>query len=376
MDVKRRARAGLLCMFLLLVTACGGEAGTDADAEGTAEEGDGQAEGAPALPDPDSTGELLPDTVTADRPYRVGFSFPQIEIPFFVNVSYGAAQECERLGIECLFTFGGGYDRPEVQVQDIEELLGQGVDALAISPADDVSLVPVLQPAVDQGVVVTSFAGLISGLDYYGFEGVSHYEKGEAFTNAVVDCLQEKGLEEAELLGIGAAQGVGSYTPVEQAYEDILGTGDAAGYEMVYHQYTNETREEAIRVTEDALSAYPDPDGILPGAPEIGQGVIQVLRGRGFQPGDVCLSTGGGWDSASEAAIREGWYYNMTVQQAVVTGQQNIRKVVAHLNGDDVPFYIPEPLLIVSADDIDDLDLETLIAPEGYTPVSRVEPTG
>ena len=327
----------------------------------------------PPLPDPDSTGELLPDSITAEGDYTIGFSFPQIDIPFFVHVSYGAVRECERLGIECIFTFGQGYDRPEAQLQDVEDLLAQGVDAISVAPADDVSLVPILQRALDQGTLVTSFTALISGLDYYGYEGVSHYEKGKLAADSVVECLQEKGLDEAEVIGIGASAGVGSYVPVEQANEDTFGVGDAAGYEMVYHQYTNETREDAIRVTEDALSAHPDPDAIVPGAPEPGQGALQVLRQRGVQPGEVCIATGGGWDPASEEAVREGWYYAMAVQQAVVTGEQNIRKPVAHLNGDDVPFFIQEPVLKIDRDNIEEFNLEELTSPEGYTPVARVE---
>jgi ABC-type sugar transport system substrate-binding protein len=361
----------LVAVLALLGAACGSD-----DDGGDSSGGDasgGTSEGLPPLPDPDSTGDLLPDSITAEGDYAIGFSFPQIDIPFFVNVSFGAAEECKRLGIECIFTFGGGYDKPEVQVQDVQDLIAQGVDAVSVAPADDVSLVPVLQGALDQGILVTSFTASISGLDYYGYEGVSHYDKGAMFTNAVTDCLHGKGLEEAEIIGVGAAKGVGSYTPVEQAYKDILGQGENAGYEMVYHQYTNETREEAIRVTEDALSAYPEPDAILAGAPEIGQGVIQVLKQRGFEPGEVCLSTGGGWDSASGDAIREGWYYSMAVQEAVVTGQQNIRKPVAHLNGEDVPFSISEPLLEVNSENVDSLDLSLLVATEGYTPVAHVE---
>lgn len=356
----------LMAVLALVGVACGGD-----DGDG----GSGAAaEGLPPLPDAESTGDLLPDSIEADGDYVIGFSFPQIDIPFFVNVSFGAAQECERLGIECIFTFGGGYDKPEVQVQDVQDLIAQGVDAVSVAPADDVSLIPVLEGALEQDILVTSFTALISGLDYYGYEGVSHYDKGAMFTTSVTDCLREKGLDQAEILGVGAAKGVGSYAPVEEAYKDILGVGENEGYEMVYHQYTNETREEAIRVTEDALSAHPEPDAIIAGAPEIGQGVIQVLKARGFAPGDVCLSTGGGWDSASGDAIREGWYYSMAVQQAVVTGQQNIRKPVAYLNGDaDVPFYIQEPLLEVTADNVDDLDLALLVSTEGYTPDAHVE---
>jgi ABC-type sugar transport system substrate-binding protein len=203
---------------------------------------------------------------------------------------------------------------------------------------------------------------------------VSHYEKGATFTNSVIKCLREKGLEEAEIVAIGSVAGSGSYTPVEQAYADLLGTGENANYKIVYHQYTNQTREDAIRVTEDALNVHPQPDGLLAGAPEIGQGAQQVLQERGFNPGDVCMSTGGGWDSASEASVRAGWYYEMAVEQAVINGQQNIRKTVAHLNGENVPFFIPEPMVVVSASNIDSTDLSGLAAPDGYTPVALVEP--
>jgi ribose transport system substrate-binding protein len=262
-----------------------------------------------------------------------------------------------------------------VQISDLQTLLGLGIDGLTLSPADDQSVKPILESALGQGIAVASWATDLtasSGLAYYGFEGSSHYEKGEAIITAVLDCLKAKGQSEGTLIEVGQGAGTSIQAAHEQAINDVLALPENSGYTFGYRQFTNETREDAIRVFQDALTSVPNPAGVFAAAPEVGQGVIQVLKSRGYQPGDVCLATGGGWDAASGPAIKDGWYYRMAVQQAPITGQQAIRKLVAILNGQQVPFQQEEPLAIVTAEMVDGLDLEVLVAPEGYSPVSQV----
>ncbi len=59
----------------------------------------------------------------------------------------------------------------------------------------------------------------------------------------------------------------------------------------------------------------------------------------------------------------------------MITGEQAIRKIVAHINGDtSIPFHVIEPFIIITADNVDTIDTSTISAPEGFDPPSRVAP--
>ena len=349
------------------------EAPAEAPAETAAAVSPPEALGASPRPPVGSEGPLLSDSITANRPYKVAIAYPVFDVPFFVEgVHYGAVQECERLGVECVFTFGGGYDRPEAQVNDMEDLIAQDVDGIILTAAVDEALVPVMDKANENGIVVTSFSIDSTSTTFYGFEGISHLEEGVESTKLLFQCLDEKGISNARIIAVGGPKGAAWYDPRLEGLEATLA---GTGHELVAHQYTSSAREEAIRVFEDLFTANPDVDAVWTGSADMAMGVIQVLENRGFEPGEVCIVSGASLSDEYATRIREGWYYGNLTQQAVITGQQAIRKLVAHLNGDtSVPYHVVEPFIVITAENVDTVDRSTLLGPPDFDPPSRVAP--
>lgn len=331
-------------------------------------------DGLPPRPSRDFEGGLLTTDIVANGAYKIGFSYPVFDIPFFTQgVHFGAVQECERLGIECVFTFGGGYDRPEAQVNDMEDLIAQNVDGIVLTAAVDAALVPVMDKAAANGIVVTSFSIDSESETFFGFEGISHLEQGLQSSRILIECLEERGVTNGKIIAVGGPKGAAWYDPRKEGLDTTVG---ASAHEVVAHQYTSSAREETIRVFEDLLTANPDVDGVWTGNADQAMGVIQVMETRGFEPGEVCVVSGSGLNEEYAERIREGWYFANLTQQAVITGEQAIRKIVAHINGDtSIPFHVIEPFVIVTSANVDTVDLSTITAPEGFDPPSRVDPS-
>lgn len=364
LDLSARASLGAAGIALV---GCGDD--DDDEAPAPAE----QATGLPPRPSRTSEGDILPDTIVAEGDYKVAIAYPVFDVPFFVRgVHFGAVQECERLGVECVFTFGGGYDKPEAQVNDMEDLIAQGVDGIILTAAVDAALIPVMDKANEAGIIVTSFSINSESETFYGYEGISHFDSARGFTELLGQCLSERGVENPKIIAVGGPKGAAWYDPRKEALDEIAPN---LGLEVVAHQYTSSAREETIRVFEDLLTANPDVDGVWTGSADMAMGVITVLKNRGFAPGEVCVASGAELSVEYADAIREGWYFGNVTQQAVLTGQQAIRKLVAHLNGDSsVPFYLREPFAIVTQDNLDTVDRSTFLGPEDFDPPSRVAP--
>lgn len=329
--------------------------------------------GLPPRPSRDFEGPLLGTDIQANGPYKIGFSYPVFDIPFFTQgVHFGAVQECTRLGIECVFTFGGGYDKPEAQVNDMEDLIAQNPDGIVLTAAGDAALIPVIDKAAANGIVVTSFSIDSESETFFGFEGISHLEQGLQSSQIMIDCLEDRGVTNGKVIAVGGPAGAAWYDPRKEGLDTVFG---GSAHEVVSHQYTSSAREETIRVFEDLLTANPDVDGVWTGNADQAMGVIQVLETRGFEAGEVCVVSGAGLSEEYSNRIREGWYFANLTQQAVITGEQAIRKIVAHINGDtSVPFHVIEPFIIITAENVDTVDTSTISAPEGFDPPSRVAP--
>jgi ribose transport system substrate-binding protein len=310
-------------------------------------------------PDRPDQGPLLPDTITANRKYTIGFSHPAFDSSFFVAVQYGAEE------INCIFTFGGGYDHPEKQVNDVEDLIAQRVDAIAVDPADDRALIPVMDKGVDNGIIVTAWGLSSSGKKYYGFEGVSHYEAGVTITRQLIEAMGGKG----NIIVVEGPKGALWSDDKGLALDDLLSR--ESDIKIVARQNTDSSRAGVIRAFEDLRRANPDFQGVWVSYVDMAIGVIQVLKNNGYNPGQIQVASNG-WVPEAKAAIEEGWLYGTALQQGVLTGQQGIRLLVSLLNGEKPPFHVVEPMIPVTKANLATTQLDTIEAPAGWKPTGRI----
>ena len=76
--------------------------------------------------------------------------------PFFVKMKDGAEQAAGQAGVE-LQSFAGKQDGDnEAQVQAIENLISAGAKGFLITPSDSAALVPAIEKAKQQGMLVVA----------------------------------------------------------------------------------------------------------------------------------------------------------------------------------------------------------------------------
>jgi fructose transport system substrate-binding protein len=90
----------------------------------------------------------------AQEAIRVGLITKTETNPFFVKMREGAQATAEELGVE-LFTAAGTFDCDNgSQVTAIENMVAAGVQGILITPSDTRAIVPAIERAREQGVVV------------------------------------------------------------------------------------------------------------------------------------------------------------------------------------------------------------------------------
>ncbi|NLG08609.1 MAG: ABC transporter substrate-binding protein [Deinococcales bacterium] len=182
----------------------------------------------------------------------------------------------EELGITIELVFENADVDVQGQIQQIQNLLNRGVDAIIINPNDQQALNLALEEAVDEGVVV------ISTDQEIGAEGV---------INVVID-QTEWGRQNARWLA-EALGGEGDIVIIEGFVGHPANEDRMAGVEEVLAEYPNinvVARESGQwdqatgqRVASDMLASIPNIDGILT-QDGMAQGILTALNAANPDP--------------------------------------------------------------------------------------------
>lgn len=194
----------------------------------------------------------------AGEKYRVAYVLKALNSEFWQSVKNGAdAAAKDNPDMQLVVLAPDSEVNVQQQVQIVEDVLAQGVDALVIAPCGAVELNSTMQKAVDAGIPV-----IISDTDANfppkkTFVGTNNIVGGKLAGEFIVKKLGGKG-KVAIIAGIMGHQ---------TAMDRVKGAKDVfdatPGIEVVSVQTANWERALAMSVAENILSANPDLDAIF-----------------------------------------------------------------------------------------------------------------
>lgn len=276
----------------------------------------------------------------------------------------------DELGITVNLVFENADVDVQGQIQQIQNLLNRGVDAIIINPNDQVALNLALEEAVEEGVVV------IATDQEIGAEGVF---------NVVID-QKEWGRQNARWLA-EALGGEGNVVIIEGFVGHPANEDRMAGVEEVFAEFPGinvVARETGLwdqatgqRVASDMLASIPNIDGILT-QDGMAQGILTALNAA--NPSPFPIMTGEAyagylrlWQETAEA---HPGFQSVAVVNPPGIASSALRVAIEILQGGEIdeanltgPFgnsiYIDIPFVITSADLADRL-VEYQDRPDSY----------
>ena len=235
----------------------------------------------------------------AETVYRIGFSIPGLNFPFFVHMANQVEAEAMRLGNVEIITLDG-QDNTEKQAADLESVIAQGLDGLIVSPRTTEGLVEVIQAVVDAGIPVVTVdrraEGVTGLLAHVGAENVLG---GEAQGSTLTALFGSGGT-------IFELQGTPGASPAIDRGQGLHNIIDAAGnFEIPCQQTGNFNRADGLKVTESCLSATTNPDAIVAANDDMALGAAEAVKAAGLSIPVI------GYDALPEAikAIQDGLLY-------------------------------------------------------------------
>ncbi len=197
------------------------------------------------------------ESVRANK-YKVALVSKIAGIPYFDVAEDGAKEAAEDLDIE-LITTGPQVADAEHQIETVERLITEGVDAIAIAANDPKALIPILQKARKQGIQVVTWdsdtlpearALFVNQVDYEVF--------GRHQMDLLATLLNERG-SFGILTSSTTAMNLNEWSKwirkqQEEYYPEM---------KLVDIVANNEDMEEGYKLTLEMLDRYPDIQGII-----------------------------------------------------------------------------------------------------------------
>lgn len=344
----------LVCVLALSMVACSSSNSSDSNPAPAEESTDSSTDTtAPAEESAADDSEADAGEDAKDS-YLIGFIPTTLTNEYFSAVLNGVQTACDELGYE-MITFDPQSDSPK-QAAQIEDMIASGIDALVYVPIDSAGSRSVLQTLKDNDVVVVNVDNVIVEDDYDLVDAIvasDNIELGYLSGQWVAEnkpdganiLICHSQVAESCILNVeGFWKGIKENASNPDAYVELQvleGSGDT---QITYNVVT------------DALQAYDDVDVIYCINDTSALGAIQAVEEAGRE--DEISIIGKDGAPIGKKAISEGKMVQSSAQRPTYIGYLGVMTAVDILNGKEVTFNTPIASYSITADNIDEYDID------------------
>ncbi|MFS4437415.1 rhamnose ABC transporter substrate-binding protein [Paracoccaceae bacterium GXU_MW_L88] len=189
---------------------------------------------------------------------RIALVAKALGIGFFEAAAKGAEEAAEELGdVEIIYT-GPTDTTAEGQIEVINSLIAQNVDAIAVSANDTDALVPTLKKAMQRGITVVSWD---SGVAEDGREAHLSPSSNELIGQMIIQLAADNLPDGGEVAVLSATTTSTNQNTWIEEMNKVM--GDYPDIEVVATVYGDDLADKSYREAQGLMQSYPDLDAII-----------------------------------------------------------------------------------------------------------------
>jgi ribose transport system substrate-binding protein len=249
--------------------------------------------------------------------------------PVWASVTKGAEEEAKKLGVKLILIAPPQEGDVQAQINQVEDQLAKGVDALALAPGDPNAFAPIVDDAIKSGVpvVFVDTKGINEGVTFIGTNNMNGAELAAKF---ICD-KTPKGSDVAILTGIESQS-----TALLRRDGAIKGFKNC-GLNIVATQTAEWDTAKGRSVTESIILKNPNIKAIFASNDNMGLGAMQALKDADMN--DVVVV---GFDATPDAAtsILKGEMTATIAQFSYNMGAYGVKYALELANGGSIDINI------------------------------------
>jgi simple sugar transport system substrate-binding protein len=276
----KKALSVLVAMIMVFTLAACGGAKKNNDSE--------PSNSSPSNSSPVATGNALPGKSSkAEKDWKIALVPKDSTNAWFVRMEVGVKAFAKDTGINA-FQKGPAKTDAAAQAQVIQDLIAQGVDALAVVPVDPAALEPVLAEAMSKGIVVVTHEASSQQNTMYDIEAFNNAGFGAFIMDNLAAAMGEEGLYTTMVASVTNAShnewADGAVARQKEKYPNMK------LLEAEPRVESEDNQERSYERAKELFKKYPDLKGIVgtssKDAPGIAKAIEELgLKGKKFTAG-------------------------------------------------------------------------------------------
>jgi ribose transport system substrate-binding protein len=269
---------------------------------------------------------------------QVGLLLSNLGNPFFVSVQEGAEEAAGRSGVTLIVM--DAADNIETQKQQVESLIEQQVSALLINPVDSEEIESSIQAANSAGIPVITVDRSAAAGEVITHIASDNKAGGEMAGNYLAEILNEQG----QVVELEGAVGTSAATERGAGFNDAMQT--FGSIDIIARETANFNRDDGKAVFAGILAENPQIDGVFAHNDDMILGAIMAAEEADRAESIVFV----GFDAIDDAvtALEEGALTATIAQQPAEMGRLSVEMISRHLNGEELPEFVPVDLALLT----------------------------
>jgi len=265
---------------------------------------------------------------------KIGLSVSTLNNPFFVSLKNGVVKEAKAKGMTVIVV--DAQNDSAKQVNDVQDLLQQGVDALLINPTDSAAISTAVQAANESGVPVITLDRSADKGKVETLVASDNIKGGKMAADYIIQQVGKK----AKVVELQGVPGASATNERGKGFHQIADKD----LNVVESQSAHFDRTEGLNVMENLIQGHPDIQAVFAQNDEMALGALEAINSSGKNIVVV------GFDGNNDAlkSIKDGKLNATVAQQPELIGKLAINAAGDVLKGKKVKNYIPAPLKLVT----------------------------
>lgn len=293
---------------------------------------------------------------------KIAVLMPSLSGRVYVSLVYGILDEAKKMGLEQpMVLAAGGYDKIDVQVKQVEDMMAAGVDAIVIMPLSEEGMTPVLDRAVDAGIKVIEMGNQTNSKKVQARIRTDQVQIGEKLGEACVKALNGKG----NVVMFNGPAGA-SWSQLEtDGFKKVISKN--TDIKILAEKWTVYDAGVAMNTMNDLLQAFPQIDYIYTAYDTYAEGAASALETAG-KKGKIKMSTVS-LTPATLDMLKEGTLDYVVGTGTVAEGRMVLQTTLKVVKGEQVPAMQFATLVDYYAENVKDPNLDTSadFFPDGWT---------
>ena len=302
----------------------------------------------------------------ASGKWDICVSFPHMKDAYWTAVNYGVVEEARRLGVKMQLVEAGGYTNLNRQISQIEDCVAGGAEAVVIGAISFDGMNNLVREVRARGIPVIDVINGMSSPELSAKSLVSFGEMGFK-AGEYVARQHPAGGRKVKVAWFPGPPGAGWVEAGNAGFQKAIA---GSGIEVVETRYGDTGKEVQLKLVEDTLETHPDIEYVI-GTAVTAEAAVGLLRSRNLTDRIKIMSYY--FTPGVYRGIQRGQILAAPTDSAVIQGRIAIDQAVRILEGRDYERHVGPELYVIDSGNVNTLDRDSSLAPDGFKPVFNVD---